>query len=168
MPRHLLLAWLAGWWLIGRVTADTGLGRRGREFSRTRGTPLVRFDPRDLAKAGVERMPRVDGVADGKPLLADRRALDVESVVWATGFRPDFGWLDLSILDEDGYPVQHRGVVDAAPGLYFLGLPFQHTFFSETMGGVGKDARHVAEHLAGRAEKREREERQHEPAAAPS
>lgn len=168
LPRHLLLAWLAGWRLIGLVTADTGLGRKGREFSRTRGTPLVRFGPGDLARADVERVPRVEGVADGKPLLADGRALEVASVVWATGFRPDFGWIDLSIFGEDGYPVQHRGVVRSAPGLYFLGLPFQHTFFSETIGGVGKDARHVADHLAGRAEKREREERQHDMTAAPS
>ena len=168
LPRHLLLAWLAGWRLIGLVTADTGLGRKGREFSRTRGTPLVRFGPGDLLKADVERVPRVEGARDGKPLLADGRALEVASVVWATGFRPDFGWIELPVFGEDGYPVQHRGVVESAPGLYFLGLPFQHTFFSETIGGVGKDAHRVAEHLASRAEKREREERQHEPAAAPS
>ncbi|MGH3090053.1 MAG: flavin-containing monooxygenase, partial [Rubrobacteraceae bacterium] len=84
------------------------------------------------------------------PLLADGRALEVASVVWATGFSPGFGWIELPIFDEDGYPLQYRGAVDAAPGLYFLGLPFQHTFFSATVGGVGEDARHIAGHLAGR------------------
>jgi len=157
LPRHLLLAWLVGWCLIGRITADTGLGRKGREFSRTRGTPLVRFSPRDLVEAGVERVPRVESVVDGKPVLADGRVLDVASVVWATGFRPDFGWIDLPVFGEDGYPVQHRGVVDVAPGLYFLGLPFQHTFFSETIGGVGEDAGYVARHLAGRTKKGSRD-----------
>jgi len=162
LPGHLLLSWFIGWWIIGRLTADTRFGRRGRKFSRTRGMPLVRFSPTDLIEAGVERVPRVEGVVDGNPQLADGQVLEVASVVWTTGFRPDFGWIALPIFGEDGYPVQHRGVVDTAPGLYFLGLPFQHTFFSETIGGVGKDARHLAEHLANRVT-----ERKHKPAVAP-
>ena len=155
LPRHLLFPWLVGWWLLGRLTVDTGLGQKGREFTRTRGAPLVRFGPRDLLGAGVERVPRVEGVVDGKPRLADGRVLDAASVVWATGFRPDFHWIELPIFGEDGYPLQHRGVVDAAPGLYFLGLPFQHTFFSATVGGVGRDARDVADHIAEQTIKRD-------------
>jgi putative flavoprotein involved in K+ transport len=76
-------------------------------------------------------------------------------LVWATGFRPDFGWIELPIFGEDGYPRQHRGVVESAPGLYFLGLPFQHTFASAVIGGVGKDARYIAEHIADLANERE-------------
>ncbi len=148
LPRHILFAWLVGWRIIGGLTADTRLGQKGREFSRTRGMPLVRFSPADLIKAEVERVPRVAGVVDGKPELADGRTLEVASVVWAAGFNPDFGWIEIPIFGEDGYPLQHRGVVDGAPGLHFLGLPFQHTFLSETIGGVSKDARHVADHLA--------------------
>lgn len=148
LPEHILVAWHIGWWIIGLLTADTGLDRKGREFSRTRGMPLVRFSPADLVKAGVERVPRVEEVTDGIPELADGRTLEVASVVWATGFKPDFDWIELPIFGKDGYPLQHRGVVDGAPGLYFLGLPFQHTFLSETIGGVNKDARHVADHLA--------------------
>jgi putative flavoprotein involved in K+ transport len=143
------------WWLIDRVTADTRLGRKAREFDRKRGTPLVGLGPKDIARAGVERVPRVEGVVNGKPLLADGRALEVAGVVWATGFGPDFGWIHLPVFDEEGYPIHHRGVVDATPGLYFVGLPFQHTFASAVVGGVGKDARYVAEHLADRAAKRE-------------
>jgi putative flavoprotein involved in K+ transport len=93
---------------------------------------------------------------DGNPKLADGRALEVSVVVWATGFRPDFGWIELPVVGEDGYPVHYRGVVDVAPGLYFLELPFQHTFASAVIGGVGKDARHVAAHLVKRDKKRER------------
>jgi putative flavoprotein involved in K+ transport len=151
LPRHLLFPWLVGWWIIGHLTADTRLGQKGREFTRTQGAPLVRFSPDDLTRAGVERVLRVEGVAEGKPRLADGRILDVASVVWATGFRPDFGWIELPVFGEDGYPNQHRGVVEAALGLYFLGLPFQHTFFSATVGGVGKDARYIAEHVAEQA-----------------
>lgn len=136
------------WWLIGRVTADTRLGRRGKKFDRKRGTPLVGLRPKDIARAGVERVPRVEGTRDGRPLLADGRVLEVATVVWATGFEPAFGWIELPVFDGEGYPVHHRGVADA-PGLYFVGLPFQHTFASAVVGGVSEDARYVAEQLAG-------------------
>lgn len=141
------------WWLIHCITADTGLGRRGKEFDRKRGTPLI-GRPRDIARSGVERVPRVEGVVGGKPELADGCVLEVGSVVWATGFEPDFGWIELPIFDEDGHPIHHRGAVKEAPGLYFVGLPFQHTFASAVVGGVGKDARYIVEHLASQAAKR--------------
>jgi hypothetical protein len=90
----------------------------------------------------------VEGSAGGKPQLAGGRILDVSAVVWATGYRPDFRWIDLPIFDAGGAPIHHRGVVAAAPGLYFLGLHFLHTPTSAHIGGVGKDARHLARHLA--------------------
>ncbi len=138
-------------WLADRVlTTDTRLGRKMSEAHRHRGAPLVRLKPKDIAAASVELVPRVEGVADGKPRLADGRVLDVAAVVWATGFRLDFGWIELPIFDDGGYPMHHRGVVDAAPGLYFLGLPFQYTPTSEHVGGVGKDAQYISEHIARR------------------
>ena len=155
LSRHILVGWFVASWLLGRLTVDTRLGQKGREFNRSRGAPLVRLTPKDLIKAGVERVPRVEGVVDGKPKLADGRALEVSVVVWATGFKPDFGWIELPVFGEDGYPLQHRGVVDDTPGLYFLGLPFQHTFASAVVGGVGRDARYIAEHIAERAIGRE-------------
>ena len=157
LPRHILFGWFVGSWLIGRFTVDTRLGQKGREFNRSQGAPLVRFSRRDLIKAGVERVPRVESLVDGRPQLADGRVLEVSVVVWATGFRPSFGWIELPVFGEDGYPLQYRGVVDAAPGLYFLGLPFQHTFASAVIGGVGKDARYIAEHIAERVIERESE-----------
>jgi putative flavoprotein involved in K+ transport len=139
-------------WLADRVlTTDTMLGRKMSEAHRDRGAPLVRLKPKDIAATGVELVPRVEGVVDGKLRLADTRVLDVAVVVWATGFRLDFGWIKLPIFDDGGYPIHHRGVVDAAPGLYFLGLPFQYTPTSEHVGGVGNDARHVAELIAARS-----------------
>jgi putative flavoprotein involved in K+ transport len=145
-------------WLADHVfTIDTRLGRKMSEAMGRRGDPLVRLKAKDIVVAGVERVPRVDGIVDGKPRLADGRSLEVAVVVWATGFRPDFGWIELPIFDEAGYPIHHRGVIDAARGLYFLGLPFQYTPTSTHVGGVGKDARHLAEHLvayAGRSRRR--------------
>jgi len=138
-------------WLADRVlTTDTMLGRKMSEAHRDRGAPLVRLKPKVIASAGVELVPKIEGVIDGKPRLADGRILDVAAVVWATGFRLDFGWIELPIFDDGGYPIHHRGVVDAAPGLYFLGLPFQYTPTSEHVGGVGKDARYISEYIAAR------------------
>ena len=145
-------------WLADHVfTTDTRLGRKMSEAMGRRGDPLVRLKAKDIAAAGVKRVPRVDGIVDGKPRLMDGRSLEVAVVVWATGFRPDFGWIELPIFDEDGDAIHHRGVVDAARGLYFLGLPFQYTPTSTHVGGVGKDARHLAEHLvdhSGRSRRR--------------
>jgi putative flavoprotein involved in K+ transport len=139
-------------WLADHVlTTDTKLGRKMSEAHRDRGAPLVRLKPRQIASAGVERVPRVEGVVDGKPRLTDGRVLDVAVVVWATGFRLDFGWIKLPIFDDGGYPIHHRGVVDGSPGLYFLGLPFQYTPTSEHVGGVGNDARYISERIAARS-----------------
>jgi putative flavoprotein involved in K+ transport len=138
------------------LTVDTRAGRKMRDTRRRRGDPLVRLQAADIAAAGVQRVPRVDGVMDGTPRLADGQLLEVAVVVWATGYRPDFGWIDLPIFDDAGYPVHHRGVVAAAPGLYFLGLPFQYTPTSDHVGGVGRDARHIAQHLAALASRARR------------
>jgi putative flavoprotein involved in K+ transport len=135
------------WALLGLINADTPLGPRAKAFDRRRGTPLVRLKPADLVKAGVVRVPRVESIFEGKPRLADESVMDGSNVVWTTGFKPDFSWVRLPIFGEDGYPEHHRGVVSAAPGLYFLGLPFQHTFLSAVVGGVGSDARYLAERL---------------------
>jgi putative flavoprotein involved in K+ transport len=150
-PIWLIHNWFSLWLADHLLTTDTSLGRRMRDTRHRRGDPLVRLKPADIVAAGVHRVPRVDGVVDGTPRLADGRTLEVAVVVWATGYRPDFGWIDLPIFDAAGNPTHHRGVVAAAPGLYFLGLPFQYTSTSDHVGGVGRDARHIAQHLAALA-----------------
>ena len=139
------------WWFLGKVlTSDSRLGRKLIERDKGGGTPLIRLTPKDILQAGVERVPRTDGVAGGRPRLEDGRILDVDAVVWATGFGPDFDWIKLPIFGKGGYPVHHRGVAEGEAGLYFLALPFQHTLTSALIGGVGADARYVAEHLRRR------------------
>lgn len=84
------------WWLFSNVlTADSRLGRKLKEGGMGGGTSLIRLTPKDILRAGVERVPRTKGVAGGKPRLGDGRILEVDAVVWATGFRPDFGWIGL-------------------------------------------------------------------------
>lgn len=91
----------------------------------------------------------MDRVADVMPRLIDGRVVDVAAVVWATGFRPDYSWIEVPglSLDVDGYPIHDRGVVDGVPGLYFVGLSYQPTLISATIGGVCTDARYIADSL---------------------
>jgi putative flavoprotein involved in K+ transport len=139
------------WWFFSTVlTSESRLGRKFKESGKGGGTPLIRLTARDILQAGVERVPRTDWVAGGKPRLEDGRILEVDAVVWATGYGPDFGWIELPIFGKDGYPVHRRGVAEGEAGLYFLALPFQHTLTSALIGGVGTDARYVAEHLRSR------------------
>jgi putative flavoprotein involved in K+ transport len=111
----------------------------------------------DLERAGVERFEaRTTGVSDGRPMLADGTVLDVANVIWCTGFRPDYGWIDLLLVGEDGWPREFRGVVDSSPGLYFLGIPFLYSFTSMLVIGAGRDAAYVVERIAGRRGRRDR------------
>jgi putative flavoprotein involved in K+ transport len=112
--------------------------------------PLIRTRSKDLAAVGVERVPRVTGVQGGRPELEDGRVLDVANVIWCTGFRTDFDWIDLPVFEEDGEPNHVRGVVESEPGLYFLGLVFLYSFSSDVLPGRGRDAKYVAKHIAAR------------------
>lgn len=134
-------------WLLSVLSVDTWTGRKLKERMQKRATPLGRLTPSRIRRAGVERVPRTVGITGGKPRLADGRVLDVAAVVWATGFRPEYSWIALPRLtfDDWGYPVHVRGVVAGEPGLYFMGLPFQYTLLSTFVGGVGADARYIAE-----------------------
>jgi putative flavoprotein involved in K+ transport len=133
------------------LTLRTPLGRSMRSEVRSHGGPLIRVKRADLAATGVEMVPaRTVGVVDGRPVLDDGRALDVANVIWCTGFRQDFSWIDLPVTDDDGWPLEVRGVVASAPGLYFVGLSFQYAFSSMIIGGAGRDADYVVRHLCAR------------------
>jgi putative flavoprotein involved in K+ transport len=133
------------------LTVNTPIGRKVRPKLLSHGPPLVRVKPKDLAAAGVERVPRVVGVRDGLPLLEDQRVLEVANVVWCTGFRPDFSWIDFPIFDEEKRePMHHRGIVASEPGLYFVGLFFLYAMSSGFLPGVGRDAEYIAKHIESR------------------
>ena len=137
------------WWLISRLlSVHTPIGRRVRKASLTHGTPLIGLRPSAVVSAGVRRGARVADISRGMPRLADGQRLDVAGVVWATGYRPDYHWIQMPIFDEYGYPRHDRGMVPEVPGLYFLGLPFQTSLSSTLLGGVGADAGVLAEHLS--------------------
>ena len=126
------------------LTMSTPIGRKLRPKLLGRAAPLVRVKPEDLTAAGIERVPRVIGVRNARPLLADDRVLDVANVIWCTGYDPGFSWIDLPIFGEDGRPMHERGVVTHAPGIYFIGLHYLYSMTSATVIGVGRDAERIS------------------------
>jgi putative flavoprotein involved in K+ transport len=133
------------------LTIRTPMGRNVRAKSMNHGAPLIRVKPADLLAAGVERVPRIVGVREGLPLLADGRVLDVSNIVWCTGFHPGFSWIDLPLVfEENGAPCTDGGLVESESGLYFVGLHFLYAFSSVMIHGVGSDAARIVKTIATR------------------
>jgi putative flavoprotein involved in K+ transport len=135
------------------LRVDTRIGRKLGPKLISKGDPLIRTKLKDLVAAGVERLPRVVGVRDGRPLLEDDRVLDVSNVVWCTGFRTDFSWIDLPVFGDNGEPLHYRGVVESEPGLYFLGLVFLYSISSDVLPNRGRDAEYIAKDIARAGER---------------
>jgi putative flavoprotein involved in K+ transport len=136
------------WWLtrlrLMHVAVDSRLGRRmsGREF-------IIGSSRRRIRAAGVRFRPAVAS-ADGRTVrFADDSSLDVEVVIWATGYRPDYSWIHIPGVACDRQVVHRRGVTDV-PGLYFVGLSWQHTRGSALLGFVNDDAAFLAGRIAAR------------------
>ena len=135
------------WWLtrlgLMRVPAESRLGRRVQ----ARGEFVIGTSRRQLKRAGVTFRPRLVG-ADGRTVrFADGSTLDVGVVVWATGYRSDYSWISVPGVVRNGRVAHRRGVTDV-PGLYFLGLSWQHTRGSALLGFLDEDARHIADRIA--------------------
>jgi putative flavoprotein involved in K+ transport len=134
------------------LTVSTPMGRKVKPEIRSHGGPLLRVKRADLEAAGVERvLDRTVGVENGMPVLANGRIIEVANVIWCTGFRNDWDWIRFPVpREDDGYPDQKRGAVSSVPGLYFVGLPFLHSFSSMLVLGAGRDGERVAKHIAAR------------------
>jgi putative flavoprotein involved in K+ transport len=139
------------WFVATRLTVKTALGRKLRDhfLDPPRGIPLGRVRRKDFAPAGIERVPRMTAVRNGYPVLENGRVLDVSNVIWCTGYVPHCNWIDLSpsLRIHNGLPVHDRGIVESCPGLYFVGLLFLYSLSSALLGGVGRDAKHIVEHI---------------------
>jgi putative flavoprotein involved in K+ transport len=135
------------WWLTkARILDKSVESRLGRKLS-TRET-LIGSSPRELKKTyGVELKPRVVDAEGRVVRLEGGSELEVDAVIWATGYRPEHSWIKLPIFDEDGRLRHRRGVTDVA-ALYFLGLTWQHTRGSALIGWVRDDAEFIAEQIA--------------------
>jgi putative flavoprotein involved in K+ transport len=143
------------WWLTKtRILSTTVESRLGRKLQ-YRDT-LIGSSPRELRRRyGVELKPRATDASGRTVRFEDGSELEVDAVIWATGYRPDFSWIDFPIFDEYGRLRHRRGVTDT-PGLYFLGLTWQWTRGSALIGWVKDDAEFLAERIAALPEAKTR------------
>jgi len=135
------------WWLtktgLIHKTVDSRLGQRLKDRD-----TLIGSSSRELKRRyGVELKPRAIRGSGLTVTFEDGSEVEVDAVIWATGYRPDYAWIDLPIFQPDGRPSHRRGVTDV-PGLYFLGLTWQHTRGSALIGWVNEDAEFIAEQIA--------------------
>jgi putative flavoprotein involved in K+ transport len=135
------------WWLtktgLIHKTVDSRLGRRLKDRD-----TLIGSSPRELRRRyDVELKPRAVAASGRTVRFEDESEVEVDAVIWATGYRPDYSWIHLPILDSTGRARHRRGVTDA-PGLFFLGLTWQHTRGSALIGWVQDDAEFIAERIA--------------------
>lgn len=126
------------------------VGRRAYDQLLKTTSPVVRITARDLAEVGVERAPRLVGVENGQPKMADGSVRSAANVIWCTGFQPDFSWIPSLGLQPGERPSHQRGVSDQEAGLYFMGQFFQYAMSSSLLTGVGRDAEFVANAIAQR------------------
>ena len=135
------------WWLtktgLAGVTVGSRLGRRLSQRDVVIGGGL-----RELRRRGVEIRPRVTGASGRTVTFADDDSAEYDAVVWATGFRVDHSWIEIPEVKDERDQVRHRRGVTPSPGLYMLGLTWQHKRTSALIGWVGEDAAFVADQIA--------------------
>ncbi len=122
-------------------TVESRIGQRlsGRDT-------LIGSSPRAIRRRGVEVHPRAVAAEGSTVTFDDGAKLDIRAVIWATGFRSDYSWIDAPVFDSGGAVAHRRGVTEA-PGLYFLGLTWQHTRGSALLGWVKDDAEYLAQRI---------------------
>jgi putative flavoprotein involved in K+ transport len=146
LPQRLLGRDLFWWLTKARILDKSVETRLGQRLS-TRET-LIGSSARELKRRyGVELKPRAVDAVGRAVRFEDGSELEVDAVIWATGYRPDYSWIKLPVFDDDGRLRHRRGVTDV-PGLYFLGLTWQHTRGSALIGWVKDDAEFIAERIA--------------------
>jgi putative flavoprotein involved in K+ transport len=128
-------------------TIRTWLGKKLYPKVSVGSGPLIRVKAKHLARLGVVRVGRTVGASEGLPRLDDGRALEVDNVIWCTGYHPGFAWIDLPVIGDGGKPRHEGGVVPDAPGLYFVGLHFLYSMSSGMVHGVGRDAARIVDHI---------------------
>jgi putative flavoprotein involved in K+ transport len=139
------------WWLNGvgfmKVSTDSRLGRKLAKRD-----VLIGSSPRRLARSRVTLRNRLTNLVARRALFDDRSEQEVDAIIWATGYRSDFSWIEIpGIKTPDGTIVHRRGVTDAT-ALFFIGLPWQHTRGSALIGFVKDDAAFIAGRIHSRLE----------------
>ena len=137
----------------GRLVFDTNLRAALDDADRTYNGINAAID-KHIAENGIEAPPpsvyEPVWQPEGERETLDLAGSGIAAIVWCIGFRPDFRWLDAPVFNGAGQP-QHRCGVTAREGIYFIGLPWLHSWGSGRFGSVGRDAEHIVAHIAARA-----------------
>lgn len=136
------------WWftLIGFLSYSkySWIGKKLSNITQ----PVIGTDVKEiLSRKNVIAMGRTKDALKEDVMFEKRKVSTIRNIVWATGYRPNFNWIEGLELDADNYPKNYRGVSNI-DGLYFIGLPWMYTRGSATLGGVSKDAQYLAEIIA--------------------
>jgi putative flavoprotein involved in K+ transport len=146
LPQRLLGTDLF-WWLSGigfmKVSTDSRLGRKLAKRD-----VLIGSSPRRLRHSGVTLRKRLASAAGRRAVFDDGSDQDIDAIVWATGYRSDFSWIDVPGVGDERGGIIHRRGVTGAPGLFFIGLTWQHTRGSALIGFVGDDAAFIARRVS--------------------
>jgi len=131
------------------LNTGTPVGRKFQSvIMKGGGAPLINISPKAAEQAGVKILPRLNGVREGWPVTENGEMIKPTAVIWCTGFHPDYSWMDLpGAIATNGYPDTFRGILSKYPGLYFVGSQFQYSLTSTWLGGVGRDAGYIVDHL---------------------
>jgi putative flavoprotein involved in K+ transport len=152
LPQRILgrdLFWYLDATGLIRKTTASRIGQRMQQREDT----LIGSNPRAARRRGIRLRGRAVDAAGSTISFSDGDRLDVRSVIWATGFRVDHSWIEVPVFDESGRALHERGVT-TSPGLYFLGLLWQHTMGSALLGWVKDDAEYLAREITALASTR--------------
>src|SRR4029078_10201381 len=135
------------WWLTKTGFIDKTVETRIGQRAKARPDTLVGSSPRKAKRQGITLRPRVTGASGRAVTFSDGSDIEVDGVVWATGFASDYSWISLPVADDSGCVVHRRGMTDVS-GLYMLGMPWQYTRGSALLGWVKDDAQFIAARIA--------------------
>tara|TARA_B100000809_G_scaffold84309_1_gene82739 strand:+ start:2303 stop:3340 length:1038 start_codon:yes stop_codon:yes gene_type:complete len=136
------------WWWFSKIgfLSVSKYTSIGKIISRV-GQPVIGVNVKKLfKKPNVECVGRTTDVINENIVFEKKEVKSIKNIIWATGFKPNFNWIENIKLDKDNYPINYRGVSDIK-GLYYLGLPWLFTRGSATLGGVKKDAEYLNDYM---------------------
>ena len=147
LPQQILGKTLWWWFtLIGflRFHKYSWIGKRIRSSTQ----PVIGTDVKSiLSRKNVQAVGRTNDIVNDEIHFEKTKVSGIKNIIWATGYRPNFNWIEGLELDKDGYPANYRGISNLK-GLYFIGLPWMYTRGSATLGGVSNDASYLAEKIS--------------------
>jgi putative flavoprotein involved in K+ transport len=147
IPQQILGKTLWWWFHLFGLLSVNKYSRIGKKLSSI-SQPIIGTDVKEiLSRKNVFHVERTTAANSNGIVFGDAKNIDsIKNVVWATGYRPNFSWIEDIELDDKKYPENYRGV-SPLKGLYFIGLPWMYTRGSATLGGVSKDAEYLSNYI---------------------